>query len=111
LSKKSGSDSSRDDKKDYIEGIRQLDDILEEYRPFCLAFNGKESRAQYLKYHGVKYWRGKYIEYGKQQPYTYDKTNVFVLPSTASASPQGIIQKTDNKKYWYELAYYVKNNI
>lgn len=105
-------------KTDYSEGVKLLDEIIEEYSPLCLAFNGKKSWSQYLKHHDIRKWRVKYFQYGKQsykeqsymeKLYSLGKTTVFVLPSSASTSRTGVIQLPDNEKYWYELAHFIKD--
>jgi TDG/mug DNA glycosylase family protein len=88
----SGSDASLPRNADTPGRVRQL---LREYRPAALAFNGKRPGAKFL---GVK---GSLIKYGRQQE-AVEGAAIFILPSTFTA---GIGYW--NLTPWQELATFV----
>jgi len=84
----SGSDADLPSDADDPAGLREL--ILQ-FEPNYLAFNGKRSGKEFIKFHTGS----RSIDYGLQGS-TVGKTAIFILPSTSGAA----------NRYWDEAPWY-----
>lgn len=77
-----------------VDDLSKLIDLVKEFKPKALAFNGKKVAEIYF---------GKEVEYGEQKNVRIGKTKIFVLPSSA-----GSANAFWNIRYWRELSNLIK---
>ena len=63
-------------KDEVLENVQKLNDLIKNYKPKVLAFNGKKAAELYF---------GRSVEYGEQKE-RISKTRIFVLSSTANSA-------------------------